>query len=175
MTPALRTWLHQCPLVKGVSVLTADLHACRLIDLDRLLARAISQKVGAYLWKPLRTQLPPKYHERNATAYALRSRGTAMIMLRNGVAVTQGRLTTGVGICEAAGCAVIRLKGSTIPDTVATAMIDRELSELIDSPVFRRSSYRVLSANADLEGLTVWFTTPRRRIPISEALKQSPR
>ncbi len=172
MTAKMRAWLLACPMVKGVSTLTADLHACRAIDLNRLLPRAVAVEMSGLLWRSdkLPMPLPMDYHERSAKMYSVRSRGR-MVVLRRGIATTCGRLAGGVGISEACGRAVIHLPNATIPETVAVAVVGREMKDLIDSPVFRRSSYPIISAGTDQRrGLTLWFSTPSRAMPIDEAL-----
>lgn len=170
MTSAMREWLLECPAIKGVSTLTADLHACRAIDLHRLLPPAIVREVATLVWRPIEAPLLPKFHERTAKMYSMSLRGK-LTHVRRGVAVTQGKLSTGVGMCETGGAnAVIHLRNVSMPHTVAAAAADRDMCELIDSPVFRRSRYPILSAEVDKDGLTIWFMTPQRVVPIAEAL-----
>lgn len=170
MTDEMLGWLMACPDVLGVSTLTADIHACGILDIGPHLTRAIADAVRHQTWSVYQYGQPPGYHERTARMYACRPKLRRLTILR-GVAVLQGALSRGAGMSETCGRAVVHIR-TVVPQTVITGSPGRQMRDLVDSPVFRRDAYPILSAAQDDHGLTLWFRTPARAVPLVEVARR---
>lgn len=159
-------WLLACPAVTGLSALTADIHACGMIDIGDHLPRAIATAVKEHACQIPFRSVPPPNHELIARMYSTRVKGKRMAIL-NGIAVMEGRLSPGVGIAEMHRCAVLHL-AKQFPETIVNAAPGLNMGELINSPIFGRSVYPIVSAELDDDGLTLWFKTPPPLVPLAK-------
>ena len=166
MSAELLDWLLECPMVEGVSQLSADAHACGLLDIRLCLGNAIAVAVKARLAGVTMTRQSPSYHEVVAGMHATRRVGLRMRVDR-GVGLLCGTLAPGVGLSETGRNTVLHLR-TAVPDTITMAMTGRDVTEVIASPLFRTGRYKIVSAKPSRMGVEIWLRGPPAIVPVHD-------